>query len=67
MITIPRTIKKIANDVKDIVKENYPNVICIDDIHTSITDRWDKICNHENWHNDCDRYISDIISDIQYN
>jgi hypothetical protein len=66
-IQVPKTIKKISNDVRSLVRVNYPNVMSLDDIPNDIQTRWFKACGeHELFHQDVDRYIGDIYTEKAY-
>ena len=64
MIQVPNSIKPIVNDVNALFSELI--IMCLDDVPTDITIEWERRCNHELFHQDIERYISDLVSDKIY-
>lgn len=60
-VQVPKSIKKIATEVKKFVKAN--NAMSLDDVPQSTVNRWESICNHEMFWQDCNRFIGDIYSE----
>ncbi len=65
MAQVPKSIKAIAGDIKKVVTDHYPNVICIDDLPSDYVEmKYKQVGSHELFYQDADRYIGDIYVEL---
>lgn len=60
-IQVPKSIKKIAKEIRPIVLNNS-NINFLEDIEYAKQDEWERKCDHELFFQDIERYISDIAT-----
>jgi hypothetical protein len=62
VIQVPKSIRKICEEVKTVVRANYPDIFCIEDCSIELQDKWERICNHELFYQDVNRFIGDVFA-----
>jgi len=65
-IQIPKSIRKISCDVAAYVRSQYPNIIDVNDCPVEMQIKWEKICDHEMWFQDVNRFIGDVYTQKTY-
>jgi non-ribosomal peptide synthetase component E (peptide arylation enzyme) len=65
-IQVPNSIKKIANEVKELVLK-HPTVHSVHDFSYELQFKWEKVCDHELYHQDIERYIGDVATYRNFN
>jgi len=61
-IQVPKSITNISSDVAVYVRVNFPNILDVEDCPVELQNKWEKICNHELWYQDINRFIGDVYS-----
>jgi len=65
-VTVPKSLKKVAREIAEEVRVNYPRVVDLDDVSTELQLRWESVCNHELFWQDANRYMGDVYNEIAY-
>jgi len=68
MNNIPKSITPVADHISSLVKAFFPCSSCLDDFDDLTVNMWLRMCDyHESFHQDAERYIDDVFSDLQVN
>ena len=65
MAQIPSSIKNVAEKVESVVRDSYPDVMCLDDLPEPYQKRLLEDCGkHELFHIDMERFIGDVYQEL---
>lgn len=65
-VQIPKSIRKVSSSIAAETRARKGQAICLEDFPIELQDKWERTCDHEMFYQDANRFIGDIVTEINF-